>query len=162
MKKMLLLGMAAIILTVCGCRTQIITVDVVPADATVLANGVEYRNKSPMFVETPTGKQLMITAYKEGYRDKIYAIDYKLSTVGKIETIAGCILLLPFIGLCFDNASKLKENNVYLTLEPITDAAKKEAMEYAPWRAEHKSFQRNSDPVDTTQDPAARKAFEEL
>ena len=161
MKKMMLLVLTAIVLTVCGCRTQIITVDVAPADATVLANGVEYRNKSPLFVETPTGKQLMITAYKEGYRDKIYAIDYKLSTVGKIETIAGCILLLPFIGLCFDNAWELKENNVYLTLEPISDEAKKEALEYAPWRPTDGKAG-NSAAVDTTSDPKAREAFNEL
>ena len=162
MKKIMFLGMVAVVLTVCGCRTQIITVDVMPADATVIANGVEYRNKSPLFVETPTGKQLMITAYKEGYRDKIYAIDYKLSTVGKIETITGCILLLPFIGLCFDNAWELKENNVYLTLEPITEDAKKEALEYEPWRLQQTQKRRNGDSLDTTTDPEARKAFNEL
>ena len=159
MKRMMFLGLAAALLVICGCRTQIITVDVMPADATVLANGVEYRNNSPMFIETPTGKQLMITAYKEGYREKIYAIDYKLSTVGKIETIAGCFLLVPFIGLCFDNAWELKENNVYLTLEPITPEAKKEAMEYAPWR--DRKLQ-NGDPVDTTSDPQARETFNQL
>ena len=159
MKRILLLGLAAVLLTVCSCRTQIITVDVVPTDATVIANGVEYRNGSPLFVETPTGKQLMITAYKEGYREQIYAIDYKLSTVGKIETITGCFLLLPFIGLCFDNAWELKENNVYLTLEPVSPEAKKEALEFAPWRNRRL---KNGDPVDTTKDPKARETFSEL
>ena len=152
------LGFTAAVLVICGCRTQIITVDVAPRDATVLANGVEYRNESPIFVETPTGKQLMITAYKEGYRDKIYAINYKLSTVGKIETITGCFLLLPFIGLCFDNAWELQETNVYLTLEPISPEAKKEAMEFAPWRGKIQ----NEDPVDTTKNPRDRETFSEL
>lgn len=155
----MLLGFAAALFALCGCRTQIITVDVVPRDATVIANGVEYRNNSPIFVETPTGKQLMITAYKDGYRDQIYAIDYKLSTVGKIETITGCFLLVPFIGLCFDNAWELKETNVYLTLEPITPEAKKEMQEYAPWRDRKL---RKGDPVDTTKNPADRKTFSEL
>ena len=159
MKKVFLLGLAAVVLTVCGCRTQIITVDVVPSDATVLANGVEYRNGSPLYIETPTGKQLMITAYKEGYRERIYAIDYKLSTVGKIETIAGCLLLLPFIGLCFDNAWELKQNNVFLTLEPLSPEAKKEMMEYAPWRDRNPL---NSNPVDTTRNPRDRETFSEL
>ena len=159
MKKKMFLGFAAVLLVLCGCRTQIITVDVVPRDATVIANGVEYRNNSPIFVETPTGKQLMITAYKDGYRDQIYAIDYKLSTVGKIETITGCFLLVPFIGLCFDNAWELKETNVYLTLEPITPEAKKEMQEYAPWRDRKL---RKGDPVDTTKNPADRKTFSEL
>ena len=159
MKRMMFLGLASVLLLVCGCRTQIITVDVVPSDATVIANGVEYRNHSPIFVETPTGKQLMITAYKEGYREQIYAIDYKLSTVGTIETITGCLLLVPFIGLCFDNAWELKETNVYLTLEPLTPEAKKEAMESAPWRNRKL---RNGDPVDTTKDASARQTFSEL
>ena len=159
MKKVFLLGLAAVVLTFCGCRTQIITVDVVPSDATVLANGVEYRNGSPLYIETPTGKQLMITAYKEGYRERIYAIDYQLSTVGKIETVAGCILLLPFIGLCFDNAWELKQNNVYLNLEPISPEAKKEMEEYTPWRNRNPQ---NSNPVDTTRNPSARETFSEL
>ena len=159
MKRTMFFGLASALLLLCGCRTQIITVDVAPSDATVIANGVEYRNNSPLFIETPTGKQLMITAYKEGYREKIYAIDYKLSTVGKIETITGCFLLLPFIGLCFDNAWELKENNVYLTLEPLTPEAKKEAMEFGPWRVQRAP---NSDPVDTTSDPKARETFSEL
>ena len=159
MKKLMFLGFMAAVLVMCGCRTQIITVDVAPADATVVANGVEYRNGSPIFVETPTGKQLMITAYKEGYRDKIHAINYKLSTVGKIETVAGCLLLVPFIGLCFDNAWELEETNVYLTLEPISPEARKEAMEFAPWRNQQP---RNSDPVDTTQNPQDRETFSEL
>ena len=159
MKRMMFLGLAAALLTMCGCRTQIITVDVVPSDATVIANGVEYRNNSPMFIETPTGKQLMITAYKEGYREQIYAIDYQLSTVGKIETVAGCFLLVPFIGLCFDNAWELKETNIYLTLEPVSPEARREAIQFAPWR--NRRLQQG-DPTDTTRDPKAREAFSEL
>ena len=158
MKRMMFLGLAAALLVMCGCRTQIITVDVVPADATVIANGVEYRNKCPMFIETPTGKQLMITAYKEGYREKIYAIDYKLSTVGKIEVITGCFLLVPFIGLCFDNAWELKENNVEITLEPVTKKAMKEAEQPGNFRM----FKHNGGGMDTTSDAEARKTFYEL
>ena len=158
MKKMFFLGLIAVVLTVCGCRTQIITVNVVPSDATVLANGVEYRNGSPLFIETPTGKQLMITAYKEGYREQIYAIDYKLSTVGKIETITGCFILLPFIGLCFDNAWELKQNNVYLNLEPVSPEAKKEMQGYAPLC----NRKQNCSSAGKAKNPCARKACSKL
>ena len=75
MKKILILGVSALVMLLCGCRTQIVTVNVFPADATVIANGVEYKNKSPMFIEANTGRQLMITAYKEGFREKIHAVD---------------------------------------------------------------------------------------
>ncbi|MBO4648847.1 MAG: hypothetical protein J5806_11905 [Lentisphaeria bacterium] len=158
MKRMMFLGLAAALLMMCGCRTQIITVDVVPADATVIANGVEYRNKCPMFIETPTGKQLMITAYKEGYRERIYAIDYKLSTVGKIETITGCFLLLPFIGLCFDNAWELKETNVFLTLDPVSEEAIREAQQPQNFRM----FKRRGSAAEEAAEAEARKTFSEL
>ena len=131
MKKIMLFGIAAAAVLLTGCRTQIVTVDVVPADATVIANGVEYSNKSPIFIETSTSNQLLITAYKEGYRDKIYAIDYQLSTLGKIEAWTS-IFVLPAFGLFADTAWELKENNVTLILEPVTPEAKKEAATQTP------------------------------
>lgn len=127
-------GLACLTLAVallCGCRTQIVTLDVIPADAKIIANGVEYNNKSPIFIEAGTGKQLLITAYKEGYRDKIYVIDYTLSTLGKIEACTS-IFILPAFGLLFDNAWTLKENNVTLILDPLTPEAKAEAMVASP------------------------------
>ena len=158
MKKVLILGVSALALLLCGCRTQIVTVSVVPADATVIANGVEYRNKSPMFIEANTGRQLMITAYKEGYREKIHAIDYSLSTLGKIEAWTS-IFVLPAFGLIFDNAWELKENNVELVLEPLSDEAKKEAAESGIYDPENK-YKYN--PLDTTTDPKAKQAFSQL
>ena len=158
MKKVLIFGISALALLLCGCRTQIVTVNVFPADATVIANGVEYRNKSPIFIEANTGKQLMITAYKEGYREKIHAIDYSLSTLGKIEACT-CIFVLPVIGLFFDNAWELKENNVELVLEPLTDEAKKEAAKSGLYDPANK-YKYN--PLDTTTDPKAKQAFSQL
>ena len=158
MKKVLIFGISALALLLCGCRTQIVTVSVFPADATVIANGVEYKNKSPMFIEANTGKQLMITAYKEGYREKIHAIDYSLSTLGKIEACT-CIFVLPVIGLFFDNAWELKENNVELVLEPLSDQAKKEAAKSGLYDPANKY---KFNPVDTTTDPKAKQAFSQL
>ena len=132
MKK--LTGIACLALAVvllCGCRTQVVALDVIPADARVIANGVEYNNKSPIFIEASTSKQLLITAYKEGYRDKNYAIDYSLSTLGKIEACTS-IFIFPAIGLLFDNAWTLNENNVTLILEPVTEEAQKESMVAQP------------------------------
>lgn len=158
MKKVLIFGISALAMLLCGCRTQIVTVNVFPADATVIANGVEYKNKSPMFIEANTGKQLMITAYKEGYREKIHAIDYSLSTLGKIEACT-CIFVLPVIGLFFDNAWELKENNVELVLEPLSDQAKKEAAKSGLYDPASKY---KFNPLDTTTDPKAKQAFSQL
>ena len=158
MKKTMFLGFAAALLFLCGCRTQIVTLDVIPADARVIANGVEYNNKSPIFIETETGRQLMITAYKDGYRDKIYVIDYTLSTLGKIDAWTS-IFLFPAFGLLFDNAWTLKENNVTLMLEPLTPEAKAEAEITAP-RVIHS----NPAPlkVDQTADPQAKQIFNQI
>lgn len=121
---------AAMILLISGCRTQIVAVEVTPSDAAIIANGVEYNTKSPVFIEASTGKQLLITAYKDGYKDKLYVIDYSLSTLGKIEAWTS-FLVLPAFGLLFDNAWTLQENNVLLTLERIP--AKEEKIEAAEY-----------------------------
>ena len=157
MKKIMLFGIAAAAVLLTGCRTQIVTVDVVPADATVIANGVEYSNKSPIFIETSTSNQLLITAYKEGYREKSYVIDYQLSTLGVIEACTS-IFILPAFGLLADIAWELKENNVTLTLDPITPEAKKEAAEVAP-RVVPADVMKSAD---QTKSEKAQKVFNQL
>jgi hypothetical protein len=157
MKKIMLFGIAAAAVLLTGCRTQIVTVDVVPADATVIANGVEYSNKSPIFIETSTSNQLLITAYKEGYREKSYVIDYQLSTLGVIEACTS-IFILPAFGLFADTAWELKENNVTLTLDPITPEAKKEAAEVSP-RVVPADVMKSAD---QTKSEKAQKVFNQL
>ena len=157
MKKLTMISCLALAAAMlCGCRTQIVTLDVIPADARVIANGVEYNNKSPIFIEANTGKQLLITAYKEGYRDKLYAVDYSLSTLGKVEAWTS-ILILPAFGLLFDNAWKLNQNNITLILEPLTPEAKAESMVAEP----HIIPLTNVNP-DVTSDPNAKKLFNQL
>ena len=158
MKKMMILCFVAAVIFISGCRTQIVTLDVIPADARVIANGVEYDNKSPIFIEANTGKQLVITAYKEGYRDKIHVIDYSLSTLGKIEAWTS-IFVLPAFGLLFDNAWTLNENNVTLTLEPLTPEAQAEARTSAPRVI---PVNKGSRGVDQTSDPEAKKIFNQI
>lgn len=158
MKKMMFFGLTAAMALICGCKTQIVTVDVIPADARVIANGVEYSNKSPIFIEACSAKQLAITAYKEGYRDKLYAVDYSLSTLGKIEAWTS-IFILPAFGLLCDNAWTLNENNVTLTLEPITDEARKEAAVAVPRVV---PVAGDSTELDQTSDPEAKRIFNQL
>ncbi len=161
MKKMMFFAFAAVLaVLVCSCRTQIVAVDVQPADARVIANGVEYNNKSPFFIEANTAKQLLITAYKEGYREKIYAVDYSLSTLGVVEAWTS-IFIFPAIGLLFDNAWELNENNITITLEPVSPAAKAEAATFAPRTV---PMGRNGfmDEVEKKTSSEAQKTFNEL
>ena len=114
-------------------------------------------NKSPIFIETSTSNQLLITAYKEGYREKSYVIDYQLSTLGVIEACTS-IFILPAFGLFADTAWELKENNVTLTLDPITPEAKKEAAEVSP-RVVPADVMKSAD---QTKSEKAQKVFNQL
>lgn len=165
MKKSLVLAVFAVaMMFVSGCRSQFVTVNVYPEDATVIANGVEYKNTSPFFIEVPTGKQLALTAYKKGYKDSIYVIDYELSTYGKISAWTS-ILVLPAFGLFADQAWTLKENNVTLTLDKICDIPEKDMPRtalpvYVPEDKRNEGI--NSSDLDQTTDPNARVIFESL
>ncbi len=169
MKKVITLCFVAVMALLAGCRSQIVTVDVVPPDARVIANGVQYDYKSPIFVEASTSKQLVITAYKEGYRDKMYVVDYSLSTLGKIEAWTS-ILILPALGLLGDNAWMLNENNVTLILDPITPEAIEESKSFSTRvvRVDSQSTITGDsstsadDGVDQTTDPEAKKIFRQL
>ena len=162
MKKISFAVLASVLVLMCGCRTQIVTVNMVPADATVIANGVEYRNKSPLFIEANSARQLLLTVYKEGYREQIHVIDYQLSSVGKVETCMG-FLILPLFGLFCDNAWQLKENNVDFVLTPISDEAKKEAAANGVYTGDFSGhIVKNPNPADVTADPKAKEIFSEL
>lgn len=99
---------------------QIVSVTVTPSDASVIANGVEYRMLSPMFIEVPTRDALLITAYKPGYRTVFYAADSQLSTTGKIDAIGG-IFILPAFGLLSNGAWRFTESNIRIDLQPLPD-----------------------------------------
>jgi len=158
MKKWFLFLCFVAVFLLCGCRSQLVTVDVIPSDAHVIANGVAYNNKSPIFIEAETGKQLAITAYKDGYREKIHVIDYQLSKFGKICAWTS-ILVLPSFGLFCDNAWELKQNNISIRLEPVSEAAQKESMNTA---AGIVPVNQSVSSADRTSDKKAREIFNEL
>ncbi len=125
MKKQVLplLG-AAGMSVLCGCSifnksSQIVTITVYPADARLIVNGVEHHTFSPQIIEAIPSREMIITAYKPGYRERVYTVDYQLSSTGKIDAWAS-ILLFPAIGLWTNGAWELKENNIMLKLDELT------------------------------------------
>lgn len=122
--KLLTTAAATVLLIFCaGCsfmnRTQqIVALTVTPSDATVIANGVAYHNISPQFIEACPSRELLLTVYKPGYRERLYTVDYQLSSTGKVDAWTA-ILILPFFGLLSDGAWELKETNITLELEPL-------------------------------------------
>ena len=126
MKYMFLAVFSALVLTLTsGCSffargEQIVAVTVTPSDATVIANGAEYRMLSPMYLSVPTRDALLITAYKPGYRTAYYAADSELSSTGKLDAL-GSIFILPAAGLLSNGAWRFTESNVAINLQPLPD-----------------------------------------
>ena len=85
------------------------------------------------------------------------SVDYQLSTLGVIEACTS-IFILPAFGLFADTAWELKENNVTLTLDPITPEAKKEAAEVSP-RVVPADVMKSAD---QTKSEKAQKVFNQL
>ena len=126
MKYMFLAVFAALALAfTSGCSflargEQIVAVTVTPSDAVVIANGMEYRLLSPMYIEVPTRDALLITAYKPGYRTAYYAADSELSSTGKLDAL-GSIFILPAAGLLTNGAWRFVESNIVINLQPLPD-----------------------------------------
>ena len=126
MKYALLAFCATLILSLCSSCSflargrQIVAVTVTPADAYVIANGVEYHTLSPMYIEVPTRDALLVTAYKPGYRTAYYAADSELSSTGKLDAL-GAILILPATGLLSNGAWRFTESNIVINLQPLPD-----------------------------------------
>ena len=126
MKYALLAFCAALILSLCSSCSflargrQIVAVTVTPADAYVIANGVEYHTLSPMYIEVPTRDALLVTAYKPGYRTAYYAADSELSSTGKLDAL-GAIFILPATGLLSNGAWRFTESNIVINLQPLPD-----------------------------------------
>lgn len=115
----------AILLGGSGCSytnrgPKLISLTILPADAYVIINGIEYHSVSPQFVEVNPNRTLLITAYKPGYKEAFYAVNNQLSTVGTIDAF-GSIFLIPFLGLFSSGAWELKETNIKIELEPLVD-----------------------------------------
>ena len=126
MKYMFLAVFSALVLTLTSACSffargeQIVAVTVTPSDATVIANGAEYRMLSPMYLSVPTRDALLITAYKPGYRTAYYAADSELSSTGKLDAL-GSIFILPAAGLLSNGAWRFTESNVVINLQPLPD-----------------------------------------
>lgn len=115
----------AVILLQGGCSytnrgAKFVALTVKPADAYVIVNGVEYHHVSPQFIEVHPNRELMMTIYKPGYKERLYVVGNQLSTVGKIDAW-GSILIFPFFGLFSNGAWELKEKNILINLDPLEE-----------------------------------------
>lgn len=173
-KNLFLASLIAVSVILSGCSFynrgyQIVTVTTDPDDATVIANGIQYPNRSPQFIETRTGREFLLSVYKPGYKESLYVVDYQLSSTGKIDAWSS-ILIFPMFGLFSNGAWELKENNIKIKLEPLPqepamEAAKNKAAEERKKIIEEINHMQNttpatpeSAPADSAAAPAAQPA----
>ncbi len=121
MKRILLTGMAGLMLGLCGCSafrpsTQIVAINVEPADATLIANGMRY-NYSPIFIEAARDRDLLLSVYRKGYVPYSRVIGYHFNRTGTLDAL-GSIFLFPMIGLFSSGAWSLDETNLQIMLLP--------------------------------------------
>ncbi|MDY6407526.1 MAG: PEGA domain-containing protein [Pseudomonadota bacterium] len=58
-----------------------------------------------------------ILVRKEGFKPTHREISYRLSTIGTIDLIFGCVLLIPLIGLAFPGAYVAEQENITILME---------------------------------------------
>ena len=110
-----------LILSQTGCSalmlwSQRITVIASESDAEIYING-ELAGTGSVTKRVPRNQNVSLMARKKGYRTSISNISTTMSFTGTLDLLAGCIILVPLIGLLFPGASSLTRTNVTLALD---------------------------------------------
>ncbi len=86
-------------------------------DAQIFING-EFVGNGNVKTTVNRNQSVSVMAKKDGYYPVTRDIGTKMSTLGILDIIGGCIFLLPFIGLAFPGSQELDQNNISLILQP--------------------------------------------
>ncbi|ACC98329.1 lipoprotein, putative [Elusimicrobium minutum Pei191] len=119
MKKIISFLLCAALLTGCsafGGSKQKLTVMTNVSEAEIYING-EKKGTGTTTVKVKRNQDVQIMAKKEGYKTDYRHIGTTLSTLGVLDLIGGCLILIPFIGLAFPGAHELNQSNIALDLE---------------------------------------------
>lgn len=84
-------------------------------DAKIYING-EYMGNGSVETRVTRHKSVSILVKKDGFIPAQREITYRLGTVGTIDVIFGCVLLVPWIGVAFPGAYVLDQENVSIIL----------------------------------------------
>ena len=121
MKKVFFLTVTAVLtLFVSGCsfgapQQQSFSVTAVPEDASIYINGRKVR--SGQAVDVNRNKALSIAVSAPGYYSEQRSVGKILSKYGMIDGVAGCFLLVPWVGLLADGAWELELEAIHLELQ---------------------------------------------
>ncbi|MGB2579283.1 hypothetical protein AAIR98_001202 [Elusimicrobium simillimum] len=119
MKKLLSLFLAVCLISGCsvmGGTKQKLTVMSNVDGADVYINGQKVGVTNSTF-KVKRNQEAQIMAKKEGYKTGYAYTSTQLSKLGVVDLVAGCVILIPFIGLAFPGAHKLSHTNLVVEME---------------------------------------------
>jgi len=94
---------------------QTVTVSVSEPDAQIFVNG-NLQGVGTAQVRVRRNEDVAIMAKKEGFYTTTRTIQPILSTTGILDTIGGCLILVPFFGLMAPGAHKLDSSNITIVM----------------------------------------------
>ena len=85
-------------------------------DAKIYVNG-DYLGNGSIQTTVPRHTNISVLVKKDGFIPAQREIGYRLGSVGMIDALFGCVLLVPLIGLAFPGAWVVDQENVSIILE---------------------------------------------
>lgn len=94
-----------------------VTVNCEPDNATARVNAE--RKSAPAVFTVPRDKNIQVFCEKEGYETAQKEVQTRLNATGWLDTIAGYIFLVPYIGVLTPGAWSLEEEDISLQLQKL-------------------------------------------
>ena len=85
-------------------------------DTKIYVNG-DYMGDERVYTFVPRHTYTTILAKKKGFKPAHRDVAYRLGTLGTIDLLFGCVLLVPLIGLAFPGAYVAEQENVTIIME---------------------------------------------
>ena len=85
-------------------------------DAQIYING-DLIGSGTVKTSVPKDKSVSVMVKKEGFYSTTREIGTKISSIGMLDLIGGCIILLPLIGLAFPGSHELDQSNISVVME---------------------------------------------
>lgn len=96
--------------------TQRLRVTASEPDAKIYVNGA-YVGEGTVTTRVPRNENVAVMAKKEGYLPASQEIGNKMSQTGILDIVAGCMILIPLIGLAFPGSHTIDSNNINIMME---------------------------------------------
>ena len=87
-------------------------------DAKIYING-DFAGTGSVKTTVRRDQSVSVMVKKEGYYPATREVGNTMSSVGILDLVAGCCILIPLIGLMFPGSRALDQNNLSLVLDKI-------------------------------------------